>query len=96
MTLRRILKLARSRRSVKGTKCGSSETFGTFLQQLFRLGIIEDPVRQAKEQNSMPPTPVSHVSPDYKWKSILKRRNDRAMEMIAESIKATIDNVKVI
>ena len=54
---------AKSRGSVKGTKCGKSTTFGTCMQQWFNLGILDDITRQAKEreQTNAPPPLTSRT-----------------------------------
>ena len=44
----KVTTTAKSRGSVKGSMCGKSATFGTYLQQWFGLGILDDIYRQAK------------------------------------------------
>ena len=87
---------AKSRGSVKGTKCGRSATFGTCLQQWFSLGIIEDLMKQAKEGKTTSIMPAPTISLEDQRKSETMGRNDRAIAMIAESITATIESVKVL
>lgn len=79
----------RSRGSVKSTKCVTSATIGTCLQQWFGLGIIEYLTRKKKKCKSMPPTLVSPISPAKKQKSVIKGRNNKAIAMISESITVT-------
>lgn len=53
---------ARTRGSVRGTKCSRSAIFGTCLKKRFSLDITEELVMQAKEGRSVHTAPVPQVS----------------------------------
>lgn len=79
----------RSRGSVKGTKCGNSVTFGTFLQQWFGLGMMKHLMRQANQNQSAESEPGRKVSESEEQKAERKGINGTAIALIAESITST-------
>ena len=87
---------AKSRGSVKGTKCGKSATFGACLQQWFGLGILEDLSRQAKARETLIAPATPEQTDEEKMKADQRGRNDRAIALIAESVTRTLDQAEAL
>ena len=87
---------AKSRGSLKGTKCGKSATLGTCLPQWFGLGILDDISRQAKSRETRIAPAMSEQTEEDRMKAEQKYRNDRSIALITESVSKELHQAEAL